>query len=100
MLVYHVAIGLGIYIIARILNNLRFNERPIKKYAAVALSILIFIALFFIYFNLRLYVHERVQIESGIKFEQKKFFSIGQSIIGAIIFYLTIKKPSKQKNQV
>jgi hypothetical protein len=96
MFIYEIAIGLGIYVATRILNYFRFDKKPMKKYAAIILSIFIFIALFVFYFNLRLYFHEQAQIASGVKFDQKKFFSIGQSIIGAIIFYLTIKKPSKQ----
>jgi len=55
--------------------------------------------MFVIYFMIRLYVHEQVQIQSGIKFEQKKFFSISQSVIDALIFYFTVKKIGKEKIQ-
>jgi hypothetical protein len=95
MLIYDIAIGLSIYLLALAGNYFRFNQKPIKKYLAVIISFLIFFVLFVAYFILRLHLHEQMELISGVQSEQKKFFSISQSVIGALIFYFVIKKKSK-----
>jgi hypothetical protein len=96
MLIYDVAIGLFVYFFAKFLNKIRFNDKPSKKFIAAAMAILLFIALFFLYFILRLYVHTQLEASTGMQLEQKKFFSISQSIMGAILFYIVINKNAKK----
>ena len=96
MLVYDIAIGIFIYFFAKFLNKIRFNDNPPRKFIVIAISILIFFILFFLYFNLRLHVHAQLEASTGMQLEQKKFFSIGQSILGAILFYFVINKNNKK----
>lgn len=100
MLVYEISIYLVIYLIAWIANRLKYNQNPIKKYIAVIISVLIFLILSVFYFVLRLYIHDQLQAASGAQIEQKKFFSISQSVIGALIFYFTINKNPKKPMQL
>jgi len=96
MLIYDIVIGLFVYFFAKILNKIRFNEKPLKKFIAVLMAILLFIVLFVLYFVLRMHVHAQLEISTGMQLEQKKFFSITQSIMGAILFYIVINKTIKK----
>lgn len=96
MLIYDIAIGIFVYFFAKILNKIRFNDKPLKKFIAVLMAILLFAVLFLLYFVLRIYVHGQLEISAGMELEQKKFFSISQSIMGAILFYMVINKNIKK----
>lgn len=96
MLIYDIAIGIFVYFFAKFLNKIKFNDKPPTKIIAITMAILIFIALFFLYFILRLHVHAQLEASTGMQLEQKKFFSISQSIIGAILFYIVVNKNKKK----